>query len=112
MEQIIREFPDSVQAALKSVLSKCQGANPDLSAATAYDPDDAKDATIVQSAMRLMGRDLTFGEAFELWNLVALDSQQTSVEAHDDEGVLIDVQRLCEHVRDGCDYAGISKPLR
>lgn len=103
-------FPEDLRPHLQRLLDACKGANPHRSALNADDVMEAQTIERVQQCMREQGAELTHGEAFDLWEKVNLDSQQSWVEAHSAEGVLIELQRLCEHVRDGCDYAGMSNP--
>lgn len=103
-------FPDKLAPALDRVLADCKGANPNFTANTPQHPDDVPTVLVVQSAMASVGITLTYGEAHNLWDLVSLDNHETWSESSDrPEDALISVQGLCEHVADGCDYAGISR---
>jgi len=103
-------LPSELLPHLQQMLDSAKGANPNRTSANATDEMEVLTVERVQAALRANGVELTYGEAFDLWENVNLDSQQSWVEAHSVEGVWIELERLCEHVRDGCDYAGISNP--
>jgi hypothetical protein len=104
-------FPAKLASALHRILADCKGANPHFTAEAPQHPGDVPTVMAVQSAMASVGITLTYGEAHNLWNLVSLDNQETWSESSDrPEDALISVEGLCEHVADGCDYAGISRP--
>lgn len=104
-------FSPDLQPALELVLADCKGANGHLSAATVHETD-ARDVAIIQAAMKQQGVELAFGEAYHLWSLVSLDCQENWSTVSSEADVRIAVNILCEHVRDGIDYAGISDPDR
>lgn len=60
--------------AFDRVLAYCKGANGHMSPERVHE-SDAHDVAIIQAAMKLLGVDLAFGEAYSLWNLVSLDCQ-------------------------------------
>ena len=104
-------FPEKLMPALQRVLTHCKGANQHLTAEEPQHPDDVPDVLAVQSAMASIGIRLEYGEAHNLWNLVSLDNQEAwSTCPKEPENVLVGVAILCEHVSNGCDYAGIAHP--
>lgn len=94
---------------LWQLLDRISGDYPERSCFVAIDEMEVQTVLHVQAALRTVGRELTYGEAFSLWTLVNLDCQSTWVDTDSPDGAAIEIQRLCEHVRDGCDYAGISR---
>lgn len=105
-----KTFPQELQQYLQRLLDGAKGANPHRCAASAVDAMEVRTVVNVQKALSGHGVELTYGEACRLWESVGLDSQQSWVDADSIEDVWIELQTLCEHVRDGCDYAGISRP--
>lgn len=105
-------FPEGLRPILQKLLDGCKNANQHKQASNAVDEMEATTILHVQAAMREQDAALTYGEAYDLWSLVNLDSQTSWVEADSADGVLIELRRLCEHVREGCDYAGISHPIK
>lgn len=105
------KFSEDLRPILQRLLDGCKDANPNMNASDAVDAMEAQTVLHVQAAMRELGTELTYGEAFDLWGLVNLDSQTSWVEADSADGAVIEMTRLCQHVRDGCDYASISRPI-
>lgn len=104
-------FPEGLRPYLQRILDSCKGANPNRSVSNADYEMEAVTVQMVQAFMHAQGVELTYGEAFDLWGSVNADCQTSWVEANSAEGVLIELERLCEHIRDGCDYAGFSRPI-
>jgi hypothetical protein len=104
-------FPPHLKAALATVLADCKGANTHMTVVTPGHPGDVQDVLTVQSAMQSIGITLTYGESHNLWDLVSLDRQENWATCSANPNVvLIDIEVLCQHVTDGCDYAGMSGP--
>lgn len=97
----------NLKESLDRVLCKCKGANGHMSPETS-DYVDARDIAVIQASMKYWGINLAFGEAYHLWDLVSNDCQQSWCTVDNESDVRIAVEMLCEHVRDGIDYAGFS----
>lgn len=99
-------FPVSLRPALQALVAEVTAESEELAFAS---EDELATAAMVKDGLEMVGINLEINAAYQVWSLISLNSQAGWLDGPGDAtDALVAVERLCQDIAEGVDYAGFS----
>lgn len=102
-------FPASLRPALQALVAEAAADAAESEELASASEDELATAAMVKDGLEMVGVNLEIDAAYQVWSLISLNSQAGWLDGpRDAADALVAVQRLCQDIAEGADYAGFS----
>jgi hypothetical protein len=102
-------FPVSLRPALQALVAEAAIDAAESEELASASENELATAAMVQDGLKMIGVNLDIDASYQVWSLISLNSQSGWLDGpRDAADALVAVQRLCQDIAEGADYAGFS----